>query len=237
MQIAASSFMTPGMQPGWPNSQPQGTTLPGQATAQEESATGRPGQLQPDKTQPGKTQAESADQPKDPSGQQLSEEDKLKVAELKKIDANVKAHEAAHMSAGGGLVRGGASYEYQSGPDGQRYAVAGEVSIDTSAVRGNPQATLAKAQRIRQAALAPADPSSQDRSVAAQASQMAAEASMELAKERSENAQSGQAGSTSATTGNQSGKDQQQEQQFMHFLASNNQHFKPSPGSLLNLNA
>ncbi|MEO5342761.1 MAG: hypothetical protein H7842_05385 [Gammaproteobacteria bacterium SHHR-1] len=133
---------------------------------------------------------------------ELSEEEQRQVEELKRRDAEVRAHEAAHMAAGSGLVRGGASYEYEQGPDGKRYAVGGEVSIDTSPVRGDPEATLAKAQKIRNAALAPADPSSQDRSVAAQASQMAAEARMEMAKQRQEGGDLAPANMGLAASGN-----------------------------------
>lgn len=60
--------------------------------------------------------------------------------------------------------------------------MGGEVSLDTSAVPGDPRATMAKAERIRAAALAPSDPSGQDRSVAAQAAAMESQASQELAK-------------------------------------------------------
>ncbi len=102
------------------------------------------------------------------------------VADLKARDQRVRAHEAAHLTAAGGLARGGASYTYVRGPDGNTYAVGGEVGIDTSPVPGNPAATLAKAQRIQAAALAPADPSAQDRSVAAAAAAMAAQASRDL---------------------------------------------------------
>jgi hypothetical protein len=116
--------------------------------------------------------------------EQLKPSEQRELAELKQRDTEVRAHEAAHMAASGGLVRGGASFSYQQGPDGKRYAVGGEVSIDTSPVRDNPQATLSKAQTIRRAALAPADPSSQDRQVAAQAGQMMSSAQMELAKQR-----------------------------------------------------
>ena len=73
-------------------------------------------------------------------------------------------------------VHGGAvSFQYQTGPDGKRYAVGGEVPIDVSSVEGDPRATLAKMQQIRRAALAPASPSGQDRAVAAQASRIEAE--------------------------------------------------------------
>ena len=88
----------------------------------------------------------------------------------------------AHVAAGGSLIRSGASFTYESGPDGLRYAIGGEVGIDTSPGR-TPAETLAKADQIRAAALAPADPSGQDRQVAAMATRMAMQASMEMATE------------------------------------------------------
>jgi hypothetical protein len=118
---------------------------------------------------------------------ELSEEEQREVAELKRRDAEVRAHEQAHKAAGGHLTRGGASYEYQTGPDGRRYAVGGEVSIDSSSVQGDPEATIRKMQRVRRAALAPAQPSGQDRSVAAKASQKEAQARRDLAQQRAEN--------------------------------------------------
>jgi len=116
------------------------------------------------------------------TAEKLTAEEKQQVSELKQRDAEVKAHEAAHMSAAGGLVRGGASYEYQKGPDGRDYAVGGEVSIDSSPVTGDPNASIAKAQQIRSAALAPRNPSSQDHKVATKASRMEDEARQELSK-------------------------------------------------------
>jgi hypothetical protein len=101
------------------------------------------------------------------------------IAELKETDRKVRAHEMAHLAAAGGLVRGGMSFSYKTGPDGVRYAVGGEVSIDTSPVADDPQATVRKAERIRRAALAPADPSPQDRKVATQADAMMRQAQME----------------------------------------------------------
>lgn len=117
-------------------------------------------------------------------GGQMDAAQTRELAELKARDQRVRAHEAAHLAAAGGLARGGASYTYQRGPDGVAYAVGGEVSIDTSAVPGNPAATQAKAQQIQAAAMAPADPSAQDRSVAAAASAMAAQAQRELQQAR-----------------------------------------------------
>lgn len=117
---------------------------------------------------------------------ELTLEQQRQVAELKQIDLKVRAHEQAHMSAGAGLIRGGASFSYETGPDNKRYAVAGEVSIDTSPGR-TPEETIPKAQHIRAAALAPADPSPQDHGVAAQASQMEGQARQEVsAKQREE---------------------------------------------------
>ena len=49
-------------------------------------------------------------------------------------------------------------------------------------MKGDPEATIRKAQTIKSAALAPQDPSSQDRRVAAEASRMEQEARQELAK-------------------------------------------------------
>jgi|GEM_PF-2300295 len=111
---------------------------------------------------------------------QLSEVDQKIVQQLTKRDAEVKAHELAHLAAAGGIAISGAHFEYQLGPDGVRYAVGGEVNIDTSPVSGNPAATLRKADIIKSAALAPAQPSAQDLQVAASATTMAAKASAEL---------------------------------------------------------
>lgn len=107
------------------------------------------------------------------------------VMQLKSRDMEVRAHEQAHVAAGGQYVTSGASYSYQTGPDGKRYAVGGEVGIDTSPISGDPQATLAKAQQVQAAALAPAEPSSQDMRVAAQATQMASQARAEIAASQS----------------------------------------------------
>ena len=54
------------------------------------------------------------------------------------------------------------------------------VPIDLSRVPDNPEATLQKANTVKRAALAPAEPSPQDRQVAAQAVQLALEARSEI---------------------------------------------------------
>ena len=122
----------------------------------------------------------------------LSEPERKQLEELRQRDREVRAHEQAHAAAAGALARGGPSYDFERGPDGRMYAVGGEVSIDTSPVHGDPRATLEKAGQIRRAALAPADPSSQDRAVAAEAAAMAAQARVELAGEGAATEQSGE---------------------------------------------
>jgi len=109
----------------------------------------------------------------------LNEEEKKQVAQLKKIDREVRAHEQAHKNSGGQYA-GSASYGYQVGPDGKRYAVSGEVPIDIAPIEGDPAATVAKMTVIAAAALAPAKPSSQDRRVAAQAVSLRGQAQAEL---------------------------------------------------------
>jgi hypothetical protein len=127
----------------------------------------------------------------------LSEEEQREVDKLEHRDQEVRAHEQAHLAAAGPYSRGGPRYEYERGPDNHRYAVGGEVSIDTSPVKGDPEATIEKARIVKRAALAPSEPSSQDRQVAAEAANMEAEARREIAKrDREEGGESGGAGST-----------------------------------------
>ena len=115
---------------------------------------------------------------------QLSEAEQQTVAKLKARDREVRAHEQAHLSAAGPHARGGPSFQYQKGPDNARYAVGGEVQMDVSPVACDPQATIRKAQMIRAAALAPANPSSQDQQVAAAATKMEAQAQQELRQQQ-----------------------------------------------------
>lgn len=109
----------------------------------------------------------------------LTEEEEAVVRDLANTDREVRRHEQTHAAAGGAHA-GAPSYQYQQGPDGKRYAVNGEVSIDTSPVQGDPKATIAKMRQVKAAANAPAQPSGQDRSVSAAASAIAAQAEAEL---------------------------------------------------------
>lgn len=130
---------------------------------------------------PAESITESKPQTREESESQLSlsKEEQTIVRELAKTDREVRAHEQAHASVGGAYA-GAPSLTYQRGPDGRLYATSGEVSIDTSPVTGDPEATLEKAQVIQRAALAPAQPSDADRRIAANAAAMALQARLEL---------------------------------------------------------
>lgn len=159
----------------------------------------------------------------------LTPEEQQEVQKLRRIDQKVRQHEAAHSAAGAGLT-GGASYEYVRGPDGRQYAVSGEVRIDVSPAQ-TPEQTIEKARRIQAAALAPADPSPQDRAVAAQAAQMAAQARAELSQAENqerldEGEAAGQANLASATRSDNS-------RESRAVAAYNN--LEPQPESLLSL--
>ncbi|MBN8525444.1 MAG: hypothetical protein J0M02_08920, partial [Planctomycetes bacterium] len=97
----------------------------------------------------------------------LSPDQLRMLAQLQARDREVRAHESAHKAVGGSLA-GGVSYSYQTGPDGRRYAVGGEVSIDMGSA-GDPRTTVERMRQVVAAALAPAQPSAQDRAVAAAA--------------------------------------------------------------------
>jgi hypothetical protein len=138
--------------------QPTETTPPAAAY----DAQGRPTTTPTDSPNP--TSGEGG-----PANHQLTEEEQQEVVDLQERDREVRRHEQAHVAAGGQYVRGGARLEYETGPDGKRYATGGEVSIDTSEVPDDPAATIRKMQAIRRAALAPAEPSATDQRIAAEA--------------------------------------------------------------------
>ncbi|GAB5519079.1 MAG: hypothetical protein RhofKO_13300 [Rhodothermales bacterium] len=120
---------------------------------------------------------------------ELTPQEQAQVDQLERRDAEVREHEQAHLRAAGPYGQGPPVYEYQQGPDGERYAIGGYVGIDTSKIAGDPEATLQKAQVVKRAALAPKEPSTQDRKIAAEADQMAAEAKREIQEQKNEAAE------------------------------------------------
>lgn len=123
-------------------------------------------------------------QKQDQQQQQQQQAEQKQLAELKARDAEVRAHEAAHAAVGGQLA-GSPSYTFQRGPDGQQYAVGGEVQISLAEVPGDPAATIDRMQQVKAAALAPVEPSGADRAIAAEASRRIMAAQAELLKQNS----------------------------------------------------
>ena len=104
---------------------------------------------------------------KNNSNEKLSTEQKTEISKLKAREKEVIAHEQAHKSVGG-QFSGAMSYTYTTGPDGKRYVSGGEVSIAIPG--GEPSEKLIQDLRqVKRAALAPANPSGQDMSVASSA--------------------------------------------------------------------
>lgn len=117
--------------------------------------------------------------------QHLSAEDLQQLKKLKARDSEVRAHEQAHLSTAGRYAKGTASFTLQKGPDGNSYAIGGEVGIDLSS-ESTPEETIEKMRTIRRAALAPASPSGADRRIAGQASVKEARARQEQMVNRQE---------------------------------------------------
>ena len=148
----------------------------------------------------GKQDAQNEQQSRQQTQQQQQQEqqDAKEIEQLKARDQEVRTHEQAH-AATGGQYAGSPQYEYTTGPDNKRYITGGEVSIDVSEAK-SPEDTLRKMEQVRAAALAPAEPSSQDLKVAAEASQKAVEARTDIAEENRE-ALSGTSGESAENSG------------------------------------
>lgn len=136
------------------------------------------GSVNSEKDNPDQPETDNMTRPKGMDGETLSDSEVRVLRELERRDAEVRTHEQAHLVASAGMAVGGANYQYTTGPDGKRYVSGGDVSIDAS--EGNtPDETVQKMQRVRAAAMAPANPSAQDRRVASIASQRATRARQE----------------------------------------------------------
>lgn len=116
---------------------------------------------------------------------ELSKEEEREVSNLRRRDAEVRAHELAHKATAGRFASGGANFELERGPDGKFYAVGGHVNLDISE-ETDPARTIDKMRTIRRAALAPSEPSAQDRAVASKASAIEAKARKEKIQEKVE---------------------------------------------------
>jgi hypothetical protein len=149
------------------------------------SQTGQQLNTQNDSAQDNGQDASAGKENAEDRQQQQAEQQQL--TELKERDAEVRMHEQAHASLGGQYASP-PQYEYERGPDGKRYVVDGKVSIDVSKA-STPEKTIRKALQVKAAALAPAEPSTQDLRVAIEATQIALEARTEIATEKAKKAQ------------------------------------------------
>jgi len=171
----------------------------------DENSAGEQEGSEPAENARARAEGEQTEEQSPPQGQ-LTEEQLQVVQALQARDREVRAHEQAHKSVGGSLA-GAVSFSYQSAPNGQRYAVGGEVPIDTSIVSGDPAATIRKMTTVRAAATAPVDPSAQDQSVAAFASRQLAQARKDLAAENIESQRVQASEGSGETGGNNTFKD------------------------------
>ncbi|MDE1463135.1 putative metalloprotease CJM1_0395 family protein [Spartinivicinus poritis] len=159
-----------------------------QAQQEREEQSSQQIQQQPNQQiQEQQQQAQEQQQLEQQQQAQQEQQDLAVIRELARRDREVRAHEQAHQAVGGRFA-GAASFTFQRGPDGVAYAIGGEVPIDAGPVANNPEATIQKAQTVRRAALAPAQPSAQDRAVAAQATQLELQARQDLAIQQQEEA-------------------------------------------------
>ena len=100
----------------------------------------------------------------------LSEADLAQIRQLSLQDSKVRLNEEAHVRVGGQYASSHRPMIIETGPDNRQYAVSGEVSFNDTPIAGNPEATIRKLSIVKKAALAPAEPSTQDRAVANKAS-------------------------------------------------------------------
>ena len=170
-----------------PNSNPEAVSLRPISQSEESGSTRRPLGEDADN----RNLAAQQDAEEDALGKaearlekQRLEADRQEVLDLSARDREVRAHEQAHAAVGGQYA-GAPQYQFKRGPDGVNYAVSGEVAISVSK-EATPAETIRKMQIVQRAALAPAEPSPQDRRVAAQASRTMAEAQAELRAQNAE---------------------------------------------------
>jgi len=88
------------------------------------------------------------------------------LEKFKSSDSEIRTHEQAHAASGHTTTP--ISYKYQTGPDGNLYAVGGEVRLDTS-LPSDPKAAAFKLSQIQESATAPSGLSSADVQISIQA--------------------------------------------------------------------
>ncbi|MBT9586150.1 hypothetical protein IV102_22605 [bacterium] len=85
---------------------------------------------------------------------------------LQARDEEVRKHEDDHLKEAGEFAAGGPTFKTHTASDGRAYVTSGEVNVDVGEVKGNPQKTVEKMNRVEKAALKPENPSEKDKQVA-----------------------------------------------------------------------
>ncbi|MCP4269219.1 MAG: hypothetical protein GY777_27230 [Candidatus Brocadiaceae bacterium] len=125
-------------------------------------------------------------------GRQPSPEEQKEIEKIRKNSRNVKRRELVYRAVVGNHVRGAASFQYETGPDGMKYAIAGHTAIDTRPIINNPEASIRKAQAIKRTKI--------DQSVAVEVEKMEREARLALKeKQRKESVETTKADNTEDT--------------------------------------
>jgi pyruvate/2-oxoglutarate dehydrogenase complex dihydrolipoamide acyltransferase (E2) component len=117
-------------------------------------------------------------------GRELTIKEKIEIMELEQLERSVREHERAHLRTARNLAVSQPTFEYKEGPDGKKYAVHGEVKIDSAVAGGDAEEAIEKALKMQRTALAPSDPSSKDLQVAARARIIESKAHRKLAREK-----------------------------------------------------
>lgn len=104
-------------------------------------------------------------------GQGRTAREQSLLADLARIDKGVHEHEMQHYLLAQPYARP-PEYFYVIGPDGRRYAVSGLTPFDVTPIPGDNDATIRKLEALVRAAMAPRDPSNEDRRVASTLEQL-----------------------------------------------------------------
>jgi len=119
------------------------------------------------------------------SEHELSSEELQQLRELERRDQEVRTQDMAFLAAAGGAA-GSYSLQYETGPDGRRYATGADIKLDTSS-GATPEQTLAKARALRAASMSAR--ASSDVNAATKAVRMEAEARAEIERARAAESQ------------------------------------------------
>jgi|GEM_PF-6044188 len=114
--------------------------------------------------------------------------ERAEATELRQIafkSDNVKRRVWQQALIAGPLVRGTPDYDYLIASDEKLYVQSGRISIDSSPVAGDPEATLQKARRLRNAYMGVPMPQTADHLAAGSAINMGINARKELISEAS----------------------------------------------------